>query len=145
MYKLIVFLLILIAALQYRLWLGDGSIREYREIITRIEELKQEGERRRIRNAAVAADVRDLREGTEAVEERARQELGMIKPGETFVQVYEDNAESRTVEPSADVSYRPGAAASRSELAPSAGKSGKPSKSGKKKPKAAPPKADKPR
>jgi len=142
LYKLIVFLLILIAALQYRLWLGDGSIREYGEINTRIEELKQEGERRRIRNAAVAADVRDLREGTEAVEERARHELGMIKPGETFVQVYEDNAGAKAVEPSADVSYKPGAASGRSELGPSAGKSPKPGK--KKPPKAKPPKVDKP-
>ena len=141
MYKLIVFLLTLIAALQYRLWLGDGSIREYGEINTRIEELKQEGERRRIRNAAVAADVRDLREGTEAVEERARHELGMIKPGETFVQVYDDNGDAKAVEPSADVSYKPGAGSGRSELGPSAGKSPKPSK--KKPPKAKPPKVDK--
>lgn len=89
MYKLILFLIVLIVALQYRLWLGDGSIREYRELQARIEEMNQEGERRQARNAALAADVKDLKEGTEAVEERARQELGMIKPGETFVQVYE--------------------------------------------------------
>jgi cell division protein FtsB len=136
LYKLIAFLLLLIAVLQYRLWQGDGSIREYREIIARIEELKQEGERRRIRNAAVAADVRDLREGTEAVEERARQELGMIKPGETFVQVYEDDAALKPVEPSADVSYQPAADPRRSAAAPLAGKSAKQSdaKSGKKPP-----------
>ena len=89
MYKLIVFLLILIAGLQYRLWLGDGGIREYRETLQRIEDLKQEGEQRQIRNAAIAADVRDLREGTEAIEERARHDLGMIKEGETFVQLYD--------------------------------------------------------
>ena len=89
MYKLILFLLILIAALQYRLWLGDGSIREYRELQTKIAEMEQEGERRRARNAAIEADVNDLKNGTEAVEEQARHELGMIKPGETFVQIYE--------------------------------------------------------
>ena len=89
MYKLIVFLLILIAGLQYRLWLGDGGIREYRETITKIEELRQEGEKRRIRNAALAADVKDLKEGTDAIEERARHDLGMIKTGETFIQIYD--------------------------------------------------------
>lgn len=89
MYKLIVVLLILIAALQYRLWLGDGGIREFHEIHQRIDELKQEGEQRKVRNAAVAADVRDLRDGIDAIEERARHELGMIKPGETYVQIYD--------------------------------------------------------
>jgi cell division protein FtsB len=88
-YKLIVFLLILIAALQYRLWLGDGGIREFHEINQRIDELKHDGEQRKVRNAAVAADVRDLRDGIDAIEERARHELGMIKSGETYVQIYD--------------------------------------------------------
>ncbi len=105
MYKLIAFLLVLIAALQYRLWLGDGGIREYREITRRIEELKQEGERRVIRNAAVAADVEDLKDGEEAIEERARHELGLIKPGETFVQIYDEVEQSPpSPVPSVDVS-----------------------------------------
>ena len=98
MYKLIVFLLILIAALQYRLWLGDGGIREYRETLQRIEDLKQEGEKRQIRNAAIAADVKDLREGTEAIEERARHDLGMIREGETFVQLYDPGPPKRPEE-----------------------------------------------
>lgn len=98
MYKLIVFLLILIAALQYRLWLGDGGLREYRETLQRIEDLKQEGEKRQIRNAAIAADVKDLREGTEAIEERARHDLGMIKEGETFVQLYDPGPPKRLEE-----------------------------------------------
>ena len=91
MYKLIVFLLVLIAGLQYRLWLGDGGIREYRETTTKIEELRQEGKRRRVRNAALAADVKDLKEGTDAIEERARHDLGMIKAGETFIQIYDSS------------------------------------------------------
>lgn len=89
MVKLIAFLALLIAALQYRLWLGDGGITEYREITQRIEELKQEAEQRRVRNAAVAADVADLRDGTDAIEERARHDLGMVKPGESYVQIYD--------------------------------------------------------
>jgi cell division protein FtsB len=87
--KLFAFLLVLIGLLQYRLWFGDGGIRELHELQTRIEELSQEGERRRERNAALEADVKDLKEGTDSIEERARQELGMIKEGETFVQVFE--------------------------------------------------------
>ena len=107
MYKLIAFLLVLIAGLQYRLWLGDGGIREFRETTQRIEELKQEVEQRVIRNAAVAADVRDLRDGDEAIEERARHDLGMIKTGETFVQVY-DEIERKPQTPVTDVSADPG-------------------------------------
>jgi len=87
--KSTVFLLVLIALLQYRLWLGDGGVAELQELQDRIEKLTEESEKRRERNAALEADVRDLKEGTDAIEERARQELGMIKQGETFVQVIE--------------------------------------------------------
>ncbi|CAI8953434.1 cell division protein FtsB [Methylocaldum szegediense] len=89
MRKLIIFLLVLIALLQYRLWLGDGGIAELQELQDRIDKLTEEGEKRRERNAALEADVRDLKEGTDAIEERARQELGMIKQGEIFIQVIE--------------------------------------------------------
>jgi hypothetical protein len=59
-----------------------------------------------IRNAAVAADVNDLRDGEEAIEERARHDLGMIKTGETFVQIY-DEVERKPVQPIMDVSANP--------------------------------------
>lgn len=106
MVKLIAFLAVLIAALQYRLWWGDGGVREYKETLGRIEELLQEGEQRRARNAAVAADVADLRDGTDAIEERARHDLGLVKPGETFVQVYEDN-DAQNPTPKSDGSAKP--------------------------------------
>ncbi len=89
MSKLVLSLLLIIAALQYRLWLGDGGVREYHETLQKIDDLQQEGERRKVRNAAVAADVKDLREGVDAIEERARYDLGMVRPDETFVQVFE--------------------------------------------------------
>lgn len=89
MVKLLLFLVILIVALQYRLWFGDGGIEEYRDTLGRIEALRHEGEQRQIRNAAVAADVEDLRDGTDAIEERARHDLGLVRPGETYVQVYD--------------------------------------------------------
>lgn len=98
MNRLIAFLLVLIGLLQYRLWLGDGGIAEWHELQVRIEELKLEGERRKARNAALEADVRDLKEGTEAIEERARHELGMIREGETFVQVFEKPAPQEPTE-----------------------------------------------
>jgi cell division protein FtsB len=102
MKRLIAFLLVLIGLLQYRLWFGDGGIRELQQLETRIEQLKQEGEKRRERNAALEADVNDLKEGTDAVEERARQELGMVREGETYIQVLDHPAENITPLPPAD-------------------------------------------
>jgi cell division protein FtsB len=142
-YKLIALLLILIAALQYRLWLGDGGIREFREINQRIEELKQEGEQRKVRNAAVEADVRDLRDGLDAIEERARHELGMIKPGEFFVQIYDTTPPRAALPPeppprAAPAKRRPkaGSAALKSKPAPKPGSVAGSSQSPVKKPRA---------
>ncbi|QXP84925.1 cell division protein FtsB [Methylococcus sp. ANG] len=87
MNKLTAFLLVLIALLQYRLWFGDGNLREMRRLQERIVELTEEGEKRRQRNAALEAEIVDLKEGTDAIEEHARRELGMIKEGETLVQI----------------------------------------------------------
>jgi cell division protein FtsB len=87
MRKLIAFLLVLIALLQYRLWFGDGNLREMRRLQERIVELTEEGEKRRQRNAALEAEIVDLKEGTDAIEEYARRDLGMIKEGETLVQI----------------------------------------------------------
>ena len=82
----------LLIALQARLWFGDGSVPE----VWRLEEAiaAQQAENRRLaeRNAALAADVRDLRDGLAAVEERARQELGMIRRGESFYRVVDGTA-----------------------------------------------------
>lgn len=89
MKKLIALFLVLFALLQYRLWFGDGGIREFQQTQLRLDELKKEGEKRSERIAALQADVRDLKEGTDAIEERARRELGMVKEGEFFVQVFD--------------------------------------------------------
>ena len=82
-------LLVLFVALQLKLWTGTGGVPEVWRLETRVEEQARDNESRRARNAALAADVEDLKSGREAVEERARSELGMIKPGETFYQVVE--------------------------------------------------------
>lgn len=86
---LVVVLVLLIAALQYRLWLGDGGISEIRTYEKRLADLKLQVEEKQHRNEALYAEVVDLRKGQEALEERARDELGMIKEGETFFQVIE--------------------------------------------------------
>jgi cell division protein FtsB len=86
---LIPIILLLIGHLQYRLWVGDGSIKEIDAYQLRLDELKEQVEEKRQRNEALYAEVEDLRKGQEALEERARDELGMIREGETFFQVLE--------------------------------------------------------
>lgn len=82
-------LVILIAALQVKLWTGQGGMREVWALGETVAAQSTENEQLRARNDALSADVDDLKNGTEAVEERARSELGLIKPGETFYQVVE--------------------------------------------------------
>ena len=83
------FILLLIVLLQYRLWFGDGSIQQVNEYQQRVDQLKQQVNEKRERNETLYAEVEDLRKGEEAIEERARHELGMIKENETFIQVIE--------------------------------------------------------
>ncbi|MGR8978976.1 MAG: cell division protein FtsB [Gammaproteobacteria bacterium] len=86
---IIAVIIVLIMHLQYRLWLGDGSIAEIKAYKQELEDMKKQAEEKRQRNAALYAEVLDLRKGQEAIEERARNELGMIKENETFFQVLE--------------------------------------------------------
>lgn len=86
---LVVIILLLIGHFQYRLWLGDGSLKETRAYQQRLAELKKIGEEKRQRNAKLIAEVMDLQNGKEAVEEHAREDLGMIRTEETFFQVIE--------------------------------------------------------
>lgn len=82
-------LLLVLLALQYRLWVGDGSLAEVRALREEIGVQKAELEQLRGRNQTLEAEVLNLREGLDALEERARSELGMIKQGELFLQVIE--------------------------------------------------------
>jgi cell division protein FtsB len=86
---IVLILLVLIGQLQYRLWFGDGSINEIAQYQIRLNELKIQVEEKKHRNDRLYAEVLDLRKGQEAIEERAREELGMIRAGETFIQVIE--------------------------------------------------------
>ena len=82
-------LALLLGWLQYRLWLGDGSWGEVTALQNQVAHQKRDNEGLQQRNDALAAEVEDLKSGESAVEERARSELGMIKPGETFYRVVE--------------------------------------------------------
>ncbi|MEJ2455957.1 MAG: cell division protein FtsB [Candidatus Thiodiazotropha sp.] len=84
---LIALLLLLLIVLQYRLWVGPGSLAEVNNLKQEIAQLREELVGLRERNSALQAEVEDLRSGQSAIEERARSELGMIKEGETFYQV----------------------------------------------------------
>ena len=80
---------LLIILLQYRLWHGDGGIAEITALQLRLDDLKEQVEEKKERNETLYAEVEDLRKGQEALEERARDELGMMREGETFFQVLE--------------------------------------------------------
>jgi len=80
--------------LQYPLWLGDGGLLSYWKLRQEIAVQKSENEQLRERNTALEAEVRDLKEGYEALEERARAELGMVRRGETFYQLIEREAKN---------------------------------------------------
>jgi cell division protein FtsB len=82
-------LVILIAAIQTPLWFGKGGWLRVREVDRQLEAQRQSNEQLRARNAALDAEVRDLKTGYDAIEERARSELGMIRQDEVFFQVIE--------------------------------------------------------
>jgi cell division protein FtsB len=78
---------LLIVAVQYPLWLGKGGWLRVRELNAQVEAQKEVNAGLKARNAALDAEVRDLKQGTEAIEERARSELGMIRQDEIFFQL----------------------------------------------------------
>jgi cell division protein FtsB len=88
-------LMILLLALEVKLWTGDWSMREVWRLRERVAEQKAENQKLKQRNEALQAEVQDLKNGNEAIEERARSELGLVKPDETFYQVVEPTAESK--------------------------------------------------
>jgi cell division protein FtsB len=87
-------LLVLFLWLQYRLWVGEGSLAEVHNLRQEIGLQQTDLERLKQRNRVLEAEVLDLKTGLEALEERARTELGMIKEGELFYQVIEPEPES---------------------------------------------------
>lgn len=88
-------LLGLLAFLQVKYWAGAGGWREVRQLEQAVQAQQAENEHLKQRNDALAAEVEDLKEGENAVEERARSELGMIKPGEVFYRVVEPTVDTQ--------------------------------------------------
>ena len=89
MKKLLLLLIVLLLYLQYQLWIGDGSLQDVWGLHKEVELQRQENVELRERNAALEAEVTDLQQGFDAIEEHAREDLGMVKEGETFYQVVE--------------------------------------------------------
>ena len=79
----------LILLIQYPLWLGKGGLLRVWEMERQIEAQRQANGRLQARNSALDAEVRDLKQGLEAIEERARSELGMVRHDEVFFQVFD--------------------------------------------------------
>ena len=82
-------LLLILLALQYRLWIGDGSVAHVVRLDRELQRQSAANERLQERNRILAIEVEDLKEGLNSVEERAREEMGMIKDGETFYMLIE--------------------------------------------------------
>ena len=105
-------LLGLLAALQAKLWFGAGGLPDARRLEQTVREQRADNARLQQRNDALAAEVEDLKSGEAAVEERARAELGMVKPGETFYRVVEPHPPSSVSAPApAEIPPSPDAAA----------------------------------
>lgn len=84
---LTILLLLILCILQYKLWIGNGSLTEVHHLKKARNELRDQNRKLEERNESLAAEVMDLKHGHEAVEERARSELGMIRSDETFYQI----------------------------------------------------------
>lgn len=87
---LLIVLLILLVLVQYRLWIGDNSLAERERLHQEIAQQQLEIERLQARNEVVAREVEALKDGLEEIEARAREELGLIKEGETFYLILDD-------------------------------------------------------
>ena len=86
---LFVVLLSLLAVLQYRLWFAEGSLAEKHRLQQQVQEQTRINEELRARNAVLEREVLELQTGNAGVEQRAREELGLVREGETYIQVIE--------------------------------------------------------
>lgn len=95
--KIIAFvLLFLLLWLQYKIWLQDGGIPEVVQLQQEVQQVRSEVELLKERNQSLDAEVKDLKKGFDAIEERARSEMGMIKQGEIYFQVIEPEPNGST-------------------------------------------------
>ena len=89
---IVIGLTLMLILIQYPLWLGKGSWLRVWDLSRQLDSALVKEQELRERNAKLASEVQDLKEGTGALEERARYELGLIKDNETFVQILENDS-----------------------------------------------------
>ena len=102
---IVIGLTVLLILIQYPLWLGKGSWLRVWDLSRQLDSALVKEQELRERNAKLASEVQDLKEGTGALEERARYELGLIKDNETFVQILE--GETKKPAPTAPITPKP--------------------------------------
>ncbi|MGB5397942.1 MAG: cell division protein FtsB [Gammaproteobacteria bacterium] len=95
-----IILLVLLLMLQYRIWLGDGGLPQVLKLDGDIEQVQQKVEQLQERNKALDAEVIDLKTGLQAIEERARSELGMMHKDDVYYQVIERKDDEHGQNPS---------------------------------------------
>ena len=105
-----VVLLLMFLGLQYKLWFDKGSVPRAHALEQDLADLKAKNEDAKQKNAVLDADVRDLEKAGEAIEERARSELGMVKKGETLIQVKELQPPAATIPNTSPAAATPPAA-----------------------------------
>ncbi len=98
---ILICLTVLLVLIQYPLWLGKGGWLRVWDLSRQVDTARDKERELKARNAKLAGEVQDLKEGTGAVEERARYELGLVKEGEIFVQILEPGAKKVAVTPGA--------------------------------------------
>ena len=87
-------LTVLFLLLQYKLWVGDGGVPEVLHLEEEVAKQQQHKQKLEERNASLAAEVKDLKQGLDAIEERARSEMGMIRKDEQFYQILKSSKSS---------------------------------------------------
>ena len=99
MRALLLVLLLLLGVLQYRLWVGEGGLAERHRLKRQIEDQVRINDELRARNAVLEREVLELQTGNEGLEQRAREQLGLIREGETYYQLVEDPPPEREPSP----------------------------------------------
>lgn len=92
-------LVLLLGILQYRLWFADGSLAEQHRLKLQIEEQKRVNSELQARNAVLEREVMELQSGNKGVEQRAREELGLVREGETFYQIIDKHESAKDASP----------------------------------------------
>lgn len=96
MKKIIVLLVVLLVLLQYKIWLGDGGIPRILQLQEEVDTVQLQVNKLKERNQALEAEVQDLKKGLDAIEERARSDLGMIGQDEVYYQVIDKKPPTRS-------------------------------------------------